>query len=64
MRLQGIDDGLDVFRKLAGGGTRDMSVVVRGGINVFLADEPAGGAELVCKVDGGKWSVGRMKVNA
>ena len=54
MRLQGIDDGLDVFRKLAGGGTRDMSVVVRGGINVFLADEAARSAEFVSVVYLGK----------
>ena len=60
MQLQGVDDGIDVFRKLARGGTRNMSVVVRGGLNGFLADEAARSAELVCKVDGGKWSVGRM----
>ncbi len=55
MGLQGGDDGVDVFRKLAGGGTRDMSVVVRGGLNIFLADEAAGGAEFEGVVDA--WEV-------
>ena len=55
MQLQGVDDGIDVFRKLAGGGTRDMRVVVRGGLNVFLADEAAGTAEFEGVVDA--WEV-------
>ena len=50
MRLEGGDDGFDVFRKLACRGTRDMSVVVRGGLNIFLADEAARSAEFVSVV--------------
>lgn len=55
MRLQGIDDGIDVFGKLTGCGTRNMSVVVRGGLNVFLADEAARSAEFEGVVDA--WEV-------
>ena len=54
MQLQGVDDGIDVFRKLACRGTRDMSVVVRGRLNVFLADEAARSAEFVSVVYLGK----------
>ncbi len=55
MRLQGVDDGIDVFRKLACRGTRDMSVVVRGRLNIFLAEEAARNAEFEGVVDA--WEV-------
>jgi hypothetical protein len=54
MGLEGGDDGIEVFRKLACGGTRDMSVVVRGGLKVFLADEAARSAKFVGVVYAGK----------
>ena len=55
MGFQGGNDGIDVFWKLAGGGTRDMSVVVQGGLNCFLADEAARSAEFEGVVDA--WEV-------